>query len=211
MPVGRDGDHAVAKAWQEQVREGEMPEVVGPELQLEAVSRAGEGRDHNAGVVDQQIDGFGEVLGERPHRGEIGEVELPDVDVAGDRGGGLAALAGIAHGEHHTGPLGGQRSGGGASDPAVSASDADEGFVVQQRDRAWRATMLMWRLGCAVNSAVGISGLAREHADRLREELDETAVYAVLDQDAVTYAVHSEPVKPVRAHVRLGSRHGLLT
>lgn len=87
---------------------------------------------------------------------------------------------------------------------------ADEGYVVQEPDRTWRGTMLVWRLGCAVNASVGIFGISREHTDRLTAELDETSVYAVYEQGAVTYAAHSEPVKPVRAHVRLGQRYGLL-
>jgi IclR family transcriptional regulator, KDG regulon repressor len=87
---------------------------------------------------------------------------------------------------------------------------ADEGYVVQEADRTWRGTMLVWRLGCAVNASVGIFSVAREHTDRLTAELDETSVYAVYEQGAVTYAAHSEPTKPVRAHVRLGQRHGLL-
>lgn len=87
---------------------------------------------------------------------------------------------------------------------------ADEGYVVQEADRTWRGTMLVWRLGCAVNASVGIFGISREHTDRLTAELDETSVYAVYEQGAVTYAAHSEPIKPVRAHVRLGQRYGLL-
>jgi IclR family transcriptional regulator, KDG regulon repressor len=87
---------------------------------------------------------------------------------------------------------------------------ADEGYVVQEADRTWRGTMLIWRLGCAVNSSVGIFSEAREHTDRLTAKLDETSVYAVYEQGAVTYAAHSEPTKPVRAHVRLGARYNLL-
>ncbi|MFC5748260.1 IclR family transcriptional regulator [Actinomadura rugatobispora] len=87
---------------------------------------------------------------------------------------------------------------------------ADEGYVVQQADRTWRGTMLVWRLGCAVNTSVGLLAISREHTDRLTAELDETSVYAVYEQGAVTYAAHSEPIKPVRAHVRLGQRYRLL-
>ncbi|MFS8198380.1 IclR family transcriptional regulator [Streptomyces sp. CWNU-52B] len=88
---------------------------------------------------------------------------------------------------------------------------AEEGFVVQQPDRTWRATMLMWRLGYLVNASLGAVQLAGRYTDRLQRELHETTVYAVLDEDSVTYAAHSEPQSPVRAHVRLGSRHGLLS
>ncbi|WP_165958738.1 IclR family transcriptional regulator [Actinomadura sp. KC345] len=87
---------------------------------------------------------------------------------------------------------------------------ADEGYVAQQADRTWRGTMLVWRLGCAVNTSVGLLAISREHTDRLTAELDETSVYAVYEQGSVTYAAHSEPIKPVRAHVRLGQRYRLL-
>jgi DNA-binding IclR family transcriptional regulator len=87
---------------------------------------------------------------------------------------------------------------------------AQEGYVVQQPDRRWRGTMLVWRLGCAVNASIGIDAVAREHTARLTAELEETSVYAVYEQGAITYASHAEPMKPVRAHVRLGNRYGLL-
>ncbi|MFD7655410.1 hypothetical protein ACFV4N_15675 [Actinosynnema sp. NPDC059797] len=41
MRAGRDGDDPLADTWQEQGGEREAPQVVGPELQLEAVGRAG--------------------------------------------------------------------------------------------------------------------------------------------------------------------------
>lgn len=88
---------------------------------------------------------------------------------------------------------------------------AEEGYVTQLPDRTWRGTMLVWSLGCAVNASVGVSALAREHTDILTTELDETSVYAVHEQGTLTYAAHSEPTKPVRAHVRLGRRYGLLS
>lgn len=87
---------------------------------------------------------------------------------------------------------------------------ADEGYVIQESDKRWRGTMLVWRLGCAVNSSTGIASVSHEHTDRLTAELDETSVYAVFEQNSVIYASHAEPLKPVRAHVRLGDRFGLL-
>lgn len=88
---------------------------------------------------------------------------------------------------------------------------AEEGYVTQLPDRTWRGTMLVWSLGCAVNATVGVSALSQEHTDILTTELDETSVYAVYEQGAMTYAAHSEPTKPVRAHVRLGRRHELMS
>lgn len=87
---------------------------------------------------------------------------------------------------------------------------AEEGYVVQEPDRSWRGTMLVWRLGCAVNASIGIGAVSRDHTAKLTAELDETSVYAVYEQGAVTYASHAEPMKPVRAHIRLGNRLGLL-
>ena len=88
---------------------------------------------------------------------------------------------------------------------------ADEGFVVQQPDRTWRGTMLVSRLGHAVNATVGLSTIAQQFTDRITAELDETSVFAVYEDGVVTYSAHSEPVKPVRAHVRLGRGYPLLT
>jgi IclR family KDG regulon transcriptional repressor len=79
---------------------------------------------------------------------------------------------------------------------------ADEGFVTQQPDRAWRATMLVWKLGYTVNSTIGVSSVARGYTDRLTSEVDESSVFAFYEQGQVTYSVRSEPAKPVRAHIR---------
>ena len=79
---------------------------------------------------------------------------------------------------------------------------ADEGFVTQQPDRSWRATMLIWRLGYAVNSTIGIASIARGYTDRITQEVDESSVFAVYENDQVTYSARSEPTKPVRAHIR---------
>src|SRR5919199_539280 len=56
-----------------------VAEVVGAEVELEAVGRAAARRSHDAGVVDQEVEPVVlqlEALGEQAHRGEVREVEL---------------------------------------------------------------------------------------------------------------------------------------
>ena len=61
---------------QQQARERVVAEVVGAELQLEALGRAAPRRGHHARVVDEQVDALGHALGERAHGVEAGQVEL---------------------------------------------------------------------------------------------------------------------------------------
>src|ERR1700739_3040751 len=56
VEVGAQGDDAAADLGQQQIGQCEVAEVVGAELQFEAVRGAGFGDLHDAGVVDQDID-----------------------------------------------------------------------------------------------------------------------------------------------------------
>ena len=85
---------------QEEVREREVPEVVGADLHLEAVGGPLLRDRHHAGVVDQHVEVAVPGVGERAHRGEVGEVELPDLGVPVDRRGRGAASGDVADGEH---------------------------------------------------------------------------------------------------------------
>ena len=72
---------------QQQAGQREVAEVVGAELQLEAVGGAARDR-HHAGVVDQDVEVALQLVGEPAHRREVGEVEAAHVEVAvqlGDR------------------------------------------------------------------------------------------------------------------------------
>jgi hypothetical protein len=108
-----DRHHAGARHRQhlleQQPGQGEGPQVVGAELQLEPVPGGLPGREHHPGVVDQQVDPG--VLGPQFAGGgadgiQAGQVEGLDRDVragggAGDAGGGALALLGVPHGQHH--------------------------------------------------------------------------------------------------------------
>ncbi len=77
---------------QEQAGQGEVAEVIGAELHLEAV-RGGAVRDgHHARVVDQQVEALGVAgrprLGEAAHRAQVGQVEASHVDDGIRRRGG---------------------------------------------------------------------------------------------------------------------------
>ncbi|MDN3356362.1 IclR family transcriptional regulator [Actinomadura sp. DC4] len=86
----------------------------------------------------------------------------------------------------------------------------DEGFVTQDEDRKWRATMLMWRLGCAVKDSTGTGELAERTLRELVEAIDETVVFAAFEGGWLTYVAQAEPDKPVRAHITLGGRYATL-
>lgn len=83
--------------------QGEVSEVVGAELQLEAIFGLAPGRHHHAGVVDQQVDPVGEPVSgggcEIPDRGKARQVEPDRVDF-GSRGIGpnpIERFAGPVH------------------------------------------------------------------------------------------------------------------
>ena len=120
--AGRGDRHdAAGDVLEQQVGEREVAEVVGAELQLEAVGGAAQRRHHHAGVVDQQVDLAVPAGGELADRGEAGEVERADLGLAGHRRGGGLALVGRAHGEHDVGAGARERRRCGAADAAVGA------------------------------------------------------------------------------------------
>ncbi|NKQ52408.1 IclR family transcriptional regulator [Amycolatopsis sp. K13G38] len=86
----------------------------------------------------------------------------------------------------------------------------DEGFAVQDEDRKWHATMLVWRLGCAVNDSIGLRRTTDRVLRDLCERIDESVVFAAFEDGWLTYAGHAEPDKPVRTHVPLGGNYGPL-
>jgi hypothetical protein len=100
MRAARDRHDAIPDARQEQPGEGEVAEVVGAELQLEAVRRRAVRRGHHAGVVDEHVDVAIEAFGEGTHRGQIGEVQRANLGVAAQPGRRGLALGGVADGEH---------------------------------------------------------------------------------------------------------------
>src|SRR5438552_1861301 len=117
---------------EEQSSEGEVAEVVGPELELEPVGGhlPGEG-SHDAGVVDEQVEVLmfpREPLRETANRSEAGEVERANLDFGGrhsvlDRERGFGALLGVAHGEDDARAGARQLAGGEEADAAVGAGD----------------------------------------------------------------------------------------
>jgi DNA-binding IclR family transcriptional regulator len=86
----------------------------------------------------------------------------------------------------------------------------DEGFVDQDRDRKWQATMLIWRLGLAANKSTTPTAAADQTLAELTEAIAETSVYAVFEQGWLTYLSTAEPSKPVRTHIPLGGHYPAL-
>jgi hypothetical protein len=128
--------------------QGEVAEVVRPELQLEPVRRALERRGHHPGVVDQQMQRTpvgGERRAEGPDAGQRGEIHHRDLEVGvghrlDDRRLGRLALVGAAHAEHHGGARRGEGAcgllaepGGGARDERPPTPEVDRGEHVVGR------------------------------------------------------------------------------
>lgn len=86
----------------------------------------------------------------------------------------------------------------------------DEGFVVQDEDRKWRATMLVWRLGCAVNDSIGVNEITERTLRELAGSVDETVVFAAFEEGWLTYVAQAAPDKPVRTHIPLGGHFAAL-
>src|ERR687891_2109081 len=111
--------------------EREVAEVVGPELELEAVGGPAAWRRHDAGVVDQQVEAVVrrvEALGEGANRIELAEVELLELELGPGRRApdGVARALALRHAaarEHdaRTGPSELPRRD--EAEPAVGARD----------------------------------------------------------------------------------------
>jgi hypothetical protein len=100
-----------------------VAQVVGAELQLEAVRRPAVRDVHDPGVGDQDVEASGPALGEGPHRGQVGQVQPPHLDVPGEPGGGALTAGRVAHGQHDAGTGGGECPGGLQAQAAVGPGD----------------------------------------------------------------------------------------
>ena len=115
--------------------QGEVAEVVRAELELEPVGGRASLRDaHDPRVVDQHVDRLVPVeqpVGERTHRGQVGEVEVVELDRAAGRAArdlGLrrAGTLGAARRREHAGALAGERDRALQPEADVPAGDDDE-------------------------------------------------------------------------------------
>ncbi len=81
---------------------------------------------------------------------------------------------------------------------------AGEGFVRQNDDRQWAATLTMWRLGAAVIEQGGWATAMNAQLQLACDELGETVVYASYEDGATVYLGSAEPRRDLRTHVALG-------
>ena len=93
--AGADADDPVGELWQQQVGQGEVAEVVGAELELEALGGPAQRHRHHPGVVDQQVDRPRPGPGEGADGAQIGEVERPDLGQTASRPTASAAFVGL--------------------------------------------------------------------------------------------------------------------
>jgi hypothetical protein len=130
--VTGDGDHAGRgggfEAAEQRDGEREVPEVVDPEGQLEAVPGQA-ALPGNPGVVDEHVQRLAqgaELLRAPPHRREVGQVERQERDLVvpglrPDAGRGCLALGARPAGQVDAAAPGGELVRGGAADPRVAA------------------------------------------------------------------------------------------
>jgi hypothetical protein len=107
-----------------------VTEVVGTELELEAIGRRGLGTGHDPGVGDQHVDAVVAVgvepVGEAPDRRQGRQVGLVDVDAAGACVVEVPPrLVQVADDAHDRRAVGGQRSGRLDAQPGRGAGDHD--------------------------------------------------------------------------------------
>ncbi len=102
MRPGGDGHHSIGHVRQQQIGEREVAEVVGTDLQLEAVDSTPFGCSHHPSVVDQHAELTLPTLREGAYRGQVGKIELANLTVAGNGLSGRCALGKVAYGEHDT-------------------------------------------------------------------------------------------------------------
>ena len=170
-----------------------MTQVVGAYVWLEAVRGAGQRLAHHTSVVHQDVNGFHRVR-EPSHAGQVGQIQMTDLDVACQLGSGLLGLGDGPAGNHHAVTGGGQRPSGGFTDAAVAPGDDDAhgglrsssadpfvcGFECPPRQRdggeyvRTRSRSTLWRLSLALlrpNVSFGVRRLAvgqhdGHHADQ---------------------------------------------
>ncbi len=108
--AGGDRDDPSRDVRQQEVREGEVAEVVGAELQLEAVAVRDSGGIMTPALLMSRSTGRRPVAGERADRVEAGQVEEADLGRARSRqgAGGLGSPGLVADREDHPGAVGGE-------------------------------------------------------------------------------------------------------
>jgi hypothetical protein len=118
----RHGHHPVGELGQQEIRQREMAEVIGTDLAFEAVDGPRLRRGHDAGVVDQHVDGVDRVR-EFPHRGQVLQVESAHLDLAGHLPGGGLTFLGVADRQDDVAANPGQFAGRHRAQATVRAGD----------------------------------------------------------------------------------------
>src|ERR1700687_1681130 len=116
---------------QQEAGQREMPEMIGPELELKAIDRPLVRRSHHSGVVDQQVDlvvAGSDAVRERSYRAEVGKVQPCSLHVGRwkcscDGPCRFRALRTVTTGEDHLRAMPGQLSRHDATKADVGARD----------------------------------------------------------------------------------------
>jgi hypothetical protein len=86
---------------QQQVSQGERAQKVCADRQFKAIDGVGAVLAQAAGIIDQDVDIAVELVGERAHRREIGEIKFGDRRGAADLSGSLGAQFCVADRQDH--------------------------------------------------------------------------------------------------------------
>ena len=98
---GGDRDHAVLDLLAKLTGQREVAEVVGADVGFEAIGGPGQQwHAHHASVVHQHVNGFHRI-GECPHAGQVAEVQMTNLDVAGHVGQDPLAFLDVAARDQH--------------------------------------------------------------------------------------------------------------
>lgn len=82
----------------------------------------------------------------------------------------------------------------------------EEGYVEQNPDRTWRATLEVWRIGAAVLARGGWGMRVNETVQEVSRLTGETSIYSLYENGEITYVALGASSHTVRTHIELGTR-----
>lgn len=122
---GGNRDDSIRDVRQEQIRQRKGPDVIGPDVQFEVIDGAKGRHQHDAGVVDQRIDGANPLGRESAHRLQIGDVESANLRIAAELRRRPHTFLNITHGEDDLGTMLSEHSRAAQADAARRPRDDD--------------------------------------------------------------------------------------
>ncbi|WP_165958766.1 IclR family transcriptional regulator [Actinomadura sp. KC345] len=82
----------------------------------------------------------------------------------------------------------------------------EEGYVEQDSNRIWRASLETWRMGAAVLAHGGWSRRLNEAVQEISRQTGETSIYSMYADGDIVYIALGASSHTVRTHIELGTR-----